>query len=462
MQSTTLILIIGFLSILAFYAGRQRSVAIVGGPGQGQKLHSLPGYYGYYVAIWCVLPALALMLLWVFVEPRIIVSLIVDGLPASYRDHTAGELNLLLNNIRNLAAGDVVSVDVDEVLSAAAGDLNNYVAKSRQLLAALCISVAVLGGTIAWHRIHPDFRARNSVESVIRWFLIAASSIAIFTTIGIVLSVLFEALRFFQKVPVSEFLFGINWSPQTAIRADQVGSSGSFGAVPLFAGTLLITAIAMVVAVPVGLMTAIYLAEYSSNRVRATAKPLLEILAGIPTVVYGFFAALTVAPWVRSAGEAAGIEVASESALAAGLVMGVMIIPLVSSLADDAITAVPTAMRDGALGLGSTRSETMTKVILPAALPGIVGGILLAVSRAIGETMIVVMAAGLAANLTANPFEAVTTVTVQIVTLLVGDQEFDSAKTLAAFALGLMLFVVTLLLNVIGLGVVRKYREQYE
>jgi phosphate transport system permease protein len=316
----------------------------------------------------------------------------------------------------------------------------------------------VLGGTVAWRRIHPDLRARNKVEAVIKWFLIAASSIAIFTTIGIVLSVLFEAIRFFQKVPINDFLFGVNWSPQTAIRADQVGSSGSFGAVPLFTGTILITAIAMLIAVPVGLMTAIYLAEYSSTRVRATAKPLLEILAGIPTVVYGFFAALTVAPWLRSAGESAGME----SALAAGLVMGIMIIPLVSSLADDAINAVPSSMRDGALGLGSTRSETMTKVILPAALPGIVGGILLAVSRAIGETMIVVMAAGLAANLTANPFEAVTTVTVQIVTLLVGDQEFDSAKTLAAFALGLMLFVVTLLLNVIGIGVVRKYREQYE
>ena len=218
----------------------------------------------------------------------------------------------------------------------------------------------------------------------------------------------------------------------------------------------------MVVAVPVGLMTAIFLAEYSSPRLRSIAKPLLEVLAGIPTVVYGFFAALTVAPFIRQFGEAAGLEVASESALAAGLVMGIMIIPLVSSLADDAINAVPAAMRDGALGLGSTRSEAMKLVILPAALPGIVGGILLAVSRAIGETMIVVMAAGLSANLTANPFEAVTTVTVQIVTLLVGDQEFDSAKTLAAFALGLMLFVVTLVLNVVGLQVVRKYREQYE
>jgi phosphate transport system permease protein len=450
------------MGIAAFYLGRRRSLALVGGPGHGMVLHSLPGYYGYFVAIRVVLPALALMLMWLFIEPRLLIALVVNGLPASYHDLSQGELNLLVNNIQNLAAGDVVSVNVDATLENAAAQFTAYRETSRLLLAVLALGLAGLGGMHAWRTIRPELRARNRVEGVVRWFLIAASSIAIFTTIGIVLSVLFEAIRFFQKVPATEFLFGLNWSPQTAIRADQVGSSGSFGAVPLFTGTLLITAIAMVVAVPVGMMTAIYLAEYSSSRVRATAKPLLEVLAGIPTVVYGFFAALTVAPWVRQAGESFGLQVASESALAAGLVMGIMIIPLVSSLSDDAINAVPTAMRDGALGLGSTRSETMTKVILPAALPGIVGGILLAVSRAIGETMIVVMAAGLAANLTANPFEAVTTVTVQIVTLLVGDQEFDSAKTLAAFALGLMLFIVTLLLNIVGLSVVRKYREQYE
>lgn len=462
MQSTTLILLLAAMAISAFYIGRGRSLSLVGGPGHGSALHSLPGYYGYFTAIWVVMPALALMLIWVLVEPRIIVALVVSGLPESYAALPAGQLNLLINNIQNLAAGDVTSVAADDTLRNAAAMLTSYETKSRQLLALLALGLALLGGAHAWRRINPELRARNRVESVIRWFLIIASSIAIFTTVGIVLSVLFEAVRFFQKVPMTEFLFGLNWSPQTAIRADQVGSSGSFGAVPLFTGTMLITGIAMVVAVPVGLMTAIYLAEYSSARVRGIAKPLLEILAGIPTVVYGFFAALTVAPWVRRTGESVGIEVASESALAAGLVMGIMIIPLISSLSDDAINAVPSAMRDGALGLGSTRSETMTKVILPAALPGIVGGILLAVSRAIGETMIVVMAAGLAANLTANPFEAVTTVTVQIVTLLVGDQEFDSAKTLAAFALGLMLFVVTLFLNIIGLGVVRKYREQYD
>jgi phosphate transport system permease protein len=450
------------MSVAAFYIGRGRSIALVGGPGHGTALHSLPGYYGYFTAIWCLLPALAILLLWSFLEPRVIVALVVNGLPDAQQALSSGELDLLVNNIRNLAAGDAVSGDIDVILREASLRYQEYTAASRRILATLTLGVGGLGGAIAWRRIRPDFRARNRVEHVILLGLIAASSIAIFTTVGIVLSVLFEAIRFFREVPVTEFLFGLNWSPQTAIRADQVGSSGSFGAVPLFTGTMLITAIAMVVAVPVGLMTAIYLAEYSSSNIRAIAKPLLEVLAGIPTVVYGFFAALTVAPWVRSAGESLGLEVASESALAAGLVMGIMIIPLVSSLADDAINAVPSAMRDGALGLGSTRSETMTKVILPAALPGIVGGVLLAVSRAIGETMIVVMAAGLAANLTANPFEAVTTVTVQIVTLLVGDQEFDSAKTLAAFALGLMLFVVTLCLNVVGLQVVRKYREQYE
>jgi phosphate transport system permease protein len=462
MQNLTLILLLAAMAGGAFYAGRRRSFAVVGGPAHGAQLHSLPGYYGYFTLIWCLLPALGLFLVWVLLEPKVIVALIVQSLPDPQRMVSEGELNLLVNNIRNLAAGDAISGDADTVMRDAAERYNEYLAASRRVLATLTLGIAGLGGAIALRRIRPEFRARNRVEQVVLYLLIAASSIAILTTIGIVLSVLFEAIRFFREVSLTEFLFGLTWSPQTAIRADQVGSSGSFGAVPLFTGTLLISTIAMVVAVPVGLMTAIYLAEYSSSRVRAVAKPLLEILAGIPTVVYGFFAALTVAPWVRTAGEAIGLEVASESALAAGLVMGIMIIPLVSSLSDDAIHAVPTAMRDGALGLGSTRSETMIKVILPAALPGIVGGILLAVSRAIGETMIVVMAAGLAANLTANPFEAVTTVTVQIVTLLVGDQEFDSAKTLAAFALGLMLFVVTLCLNVIGLTFVRKYREQYE
>jgi phosphate transport system permease protein len=460
MQITTLVLLLAGLALASFYLGRGRALTLAGGLRNKASLHSLPGYYGYFTAIWCVLPPLLVIFLWVLVEPKVIVALVVRGIPDAL-GLGADELMLLVNNIQNLAIGDAVSVQVDAALREASGRFVEYSATSRQLLSALAIGIAILGGLLALRRIRPSFRARNRVETVLQSILIGASSIAIFTTIGIVLSVVFEAMRFFQQVPVTDFLFGLDWSPQTAIRDDQVGSSGSFGAVPLFTGTLLVTAVAMFIAVPVGLMSAVYLAEYASSRIRAIAKPLLEVLAGIPTVVYGFFAALTVAPWVRQAGSAVGLEVASESALAAGLVMGVMIIPLVSSLTDDAINAVPAEIRDGALGLGSTRSEAMRKVLLPAALPGIVGGILLAVSRAIGETMIVVMAAGLAANLTANPFEAVTTVTVQIVTLLVGDQEFDSAKTLAAFALGLVLFLATLVLNVIGIRFVRAYREQY-
>jgi phosphate transport system permease protein len=299
-------------------------------------------------------------------------------------------------------------------------------------------------------------------EKLITGIMIACATVAIAATIGIIFSLLFESIRFFERVPMTEFLFGTQWSPQTALRADQVGASGSFGAVPLIAGTLLISFIAMCVATPLGLFSAIYLSEYASNAARGWIKPLLEILAGIPTVVYGFFAALTVAPMLRATGESAGLNVSSESALAAGLVMGMMIIPLISSLSDDVINAVPQSLRDASLGLGSTESETIRKVVLPAAIPGIAGSLLLAASRAIGETMIVVMAAGLAANLTANPLEAVTTITAQIVALLTGDQEFDSAKTLSAFALGLLLFVVTLILNMISLKIVNKYREQYD
>jgi phosphate transport system permease protein len=303
---------------------------------------------------------------------------------------------------------------------------------------------------------------KNVGERLIMILLISASTVAVLTTIGIVLSLVVETVRFLQIVPFTDFVFGLHWSPQTAIRTDQVGASGGFGAVPLLVGTFLISAVALSVSGPVGLFAAIYLAEYASTSQRAFIKPALEVLAGVPTVVYGFFAAIVVAPILRQGGGAIGLNVASESALAAGLVMGVMTIPFVSSIADDAISAVPSALREAALGLGSTRSEAITGVILPAALPGIAGGILLAASRVIGETMIVVMAAGLTANLTLNPLEAVTTVTVQIVTLLTGDQEFDSAKTLSAFALGLLLFTITLFLNLIAQRIVKVYREHYE
>ena len=303
---------------------------------------------------------------------------------------------------------------------------------------------------------------RNLWERPAYALLVFSSFIAIATTIGIVLSLLFESMRFFELVPITEFLFGLEWHPQTALRADQVGSSGSFGAVPLFTGTLLISTIALLTAGPLGLFSAIYLAEYAGAKTRNAVKPLLEILAGVPTVIYGFFAALIVAPMLRDAGGFFGVAISSESALAAGVVMGVMIIPIISSLSDDVISSVPRSLREASYSLGATQSETITRVILPAALPGIVSAFLLAASRAVGETMIVVMAAGLSANLTANPFAAVTTITVQIVGLLTGDQEFDSPKTLAAFALGLVLFTVTLALNITALRVVKKYREKYD
>ncbi len=308
----------------------------------------------------------------------------------------------------------------------------------------------------------PKPRRRVAVERMILGLLIVSSTVAVITTIGIVLSLVFETVQFFRFVPITDFLFGIHWSPQTAIRADQVGATGAFGAIPLLAGTFLISAVALSVSGPIGLLSAIFISEYAAPRMRTIIKPALEILAGVPTVVYGFFAVLVVAPLIRDGGEAIGIAVSSESALAAGLVMGVMTIPFVSSISDDAITAVPLSLREAALGLGSTRSEVIRKVTLPAALPGIAGGMLLAASRVIGETMIVVMAAGLTANFTINPFDAVTTVTVQIVTLLTGDQEFDSAKTLSAFALGLLLFLITLVLNLGALRIVKKYRERYE
>ncbi|HCK82195.1 MAG TPA: phosphate ABC transporter permease subunit PstC [Candidatus Competibacter sp.] len=448
------------LSAGAYYVGRRRALAVAG--GHIRNLHSLPSFYGSYAALWCGLPALLVFALWAVVQPNLLVDWVVAGLPPELRDLPPDRLNLVVNDLKNLVGGNFVSSASDPVMVEAAERYRQLRAIGNTALWVVVLSFAIAGTAYAWRAISPAFRARNRVEGVVNLFLIASSTVAIFTTVGIVLSVIFESMRFFRQVPVAEFLFGLQWSPQTALRADQVGSSGAFGAAPLFAGTLLVSAIAMLVAVPIGLMSALYLSEYATPKFRAFAKPALEILAGIPTVVYGFFAALTVAPLIREIGSALGLHVASESALAAGLVMGIMIIPFVSSLSDDVINAVPQSMRDGSYALGATKSETITRVLLPAALPGIVGSILLAISRAIGETMIVVMAAGLSANLTANPLEAVTTVTVQIVTLLTGDQEFDSPKTLAAFALGLVLFVVTLILNIIALRVVRKYREQYE
>ncbi len=460
MQPQTLFWILLALAAYGYYLGRKRALTVSG--GNIRQLHSLPDYYGYYVALWCALPALAILSLWLLLDDKIILQWVLAELPPTYRNLPPDRLSLTVNVIENLLAGERQASTVDPALAEAAEHYRQLKHLGYQALTVLVLAGATAALTWAQRRITPGLRARNRVEAVIRIALIASSVLAILTTIGIVLSVLFEALRFFEMVSPLEFFFGLHWSPQIAIRADQVGASGSFGFIPLLTGTLLITAIAMAVAAPLGLLSAIYLSEFAKRRTRAIVKPLLEVLAGVPTVVYGFFAALVVAPWLRDLGTRLGLPISSESALAAGLVMGIMIIPFVSSLTDDALTAVPRALREGAYGLGATQAETITGVLLPAALPGIVSGLLLAVSRAIGETMIVVMAAGMAAKLTLNPLESVTTITVQIVALLVGDQEFDSPKTLAAFALGLTLFVITLLLNLVALHVIRKYREQYE
>ncbi len=458
MHASTLITIVLALCVAAYYFGYRRSIAVSRDIGGIKSLHSLPGYYGSWTALWCAIPAMLVLLAWSLLESSVLNQLLVRDLPAQYQNLTDNELKLVVNNIKNLATGSVVTDDSAD-MQTAADRYSRFQLISRWALFSLSLCLGLAAASLAWSKIQPDLRARVKVEKIVRFFLISCSSLAILTTVGIVLSVLFESVQFFRMIPFWDFLIGTHWSPQSAFHGT---ANASFGAIPLFVGTLLISLIALLIAVPVGLMSAIYLAEYASNRFRAIAKPALEILAGVPTVVYGFFAVVTVAPAIRGIGESIGLTVASESALAAGLVMGVMIIPFVSSLSDDVINAVPQALRDGSLGMGATKSETIRNVIIPAALPGIVGGVLLAASRAIGETMIVVMAAGLSANLTVNPLEAVTTVTVQIVTLLVGDQEFDSAKTLAAFALGLMLFVSTLILNVIALRVVRKYREQYD
>jgi phosphate transport system permease protein len=387
------ILSVALVTGVAYVLGRSRAMAlrVAGGP----MLHSLPSYHGLYVAAGAM--------------PAAVLAAVVAAF-------ATGSQSLVVPLVAGLAGAAAAMVLIP--------------------------------------RISVIFRARNAFERFVMFLLVACSVVAILITAGIIFSVLFESLRFFREVPVTEFLFGTAWAP--------TAEPPSFGLIPLLAGTLLITLIAILVAGPLGLLSAIFMAEYSSPGLRGIAKPLLEMLAGIPTVVLGFFAALTVAPLIRSAGQSIGLSVASESALAAGLVMGMMIVPLISSLSDDIINAVPQSLRDGSYAMGATQSETIRRVVLPAALPGIVSAFMLAISRAIGETMIVVMAAGLAANLTFNPLAAVTTITVQIATLLVGDQEFDSAKTLSAFALGLVLFLFTLVLNYVALRIVQRYREQYD
>ena len=445
--------------LLSFTLAKQRAVFYL---RNNEPLRSMPIYHGLYVSLWSTLLPIFLIILFLFFKDSYLNYLVIPFLSEETIDLGIDEIlyvkSFLINNISSLSTL-ISSGFISE------GDANLLVEKyqeTRVISFSSLVLLSIILSFVSYKKLSVRYDARRRVERILKFIFFVFSTIAVLTTVGIIFSLIFETLRFFSQVGFFDFVFGTHWSPQTAIREDQVGSSGSFGAIPLFTGTLLITAVAMLIAAPLGLYSAIFLSQYAKPKTRDFLKPILEILAGIPTVVYGFFAALTVGPFVRSCGEYIGLTVATESALAAGLVMGVMIIPYVSSLSDDVMTAVPLSLRDGSLALGATKAETVKKVIIPAALPGIVSALLLAISRAIGETMIVVMAAGLAANLTANPLSAVTTVTVQIVTLLVGDQEFDSAKTLAAFALGLMLFVITLALNVFAMIIVRRYRERYE
>lgn len=447
----------------------------------GARPHSRPGQHGAYALIWVAVPALVVVILSGVFSGPLERQLIAVDTPDSVTALEPFRRQAFFADAQRVGHGQPALQIWERPLAEQLPiEARRMVSIERTLqwgsgLAALL--AAILGGLFVSTQIRPKTRARNRVEGWIWGALFVCSVVAILTTVGIIASLAFDSFRFFEKVPVFDFLFGTKWSPQIAIRADQVGSSGAFGAVPLFAGTFLIMIIAMCVAAPIGLMSAIYLSEYAGPNTRSVIKPVLEILAGVPTVVYGFFAALTVGPALRvffneiglflMGGPLDGLGqylalVQNQMALTAGAVMGIMLIPFVSSLSDDILNAVPQSLRDGSFAMGATKSETVKRVLLPAALPGIAGALLLAVSRAIGETMIVTMAAGLAANLTLNPLDTVTTVTVQIVTLLTGDQEFNSAKTLSAFGLGLTLFLVTLLLNIIAQRIVQTYREQYD
>ena len=471
-----LLLLIAF-SVLAYLGGRRLATR----RSAGVKAHSRPGQHGLYALIWVGMPALVMLIAASIFSAPLERQMLAAGAPDSVTQLEPFRREAFFSDARRIGAG----LEAQQIWPAPyAEELPAEGRRAHSISSALswgggvaALIAAILGGVFVFIRIRPDLRARNRVEGWISIVLFACSAVAVLTTVGIIFSLVWDSLRFFNAVPITEFLFGTKWSPQMAIRADQIGSSGAFGAVPLFAGTFLIMMIAMLVAGPIGLFSAIYLSEYASRRTRAVVKPLLEVLAGVPTVVYGFFAALTVGPAFRVFFNNIGamlvggpldaigqylLLVQNQMALVAGAVMGIMLIPFVSSLSDDIMNAVPQSLRDGSYAMGATKSETVKRVLLPAALPGISGAFLLAISRAIGETMIVTMAAGLAAKLTLNPLDTVTTVTVQIVTLLTGDQEFNSPKTLAAFGLGLTLFVVTLLLNIVAMRIVQTYREQYD
>lgn len=458
MSNLAIVAILLALAAIAYQLGlvRSRSVALA----SGARMHSLPRYHGMLVVLRAVVPATVVYLLWTLFGGTLIEAMVIASLPAEHIPADALQQSVLMQRIGNLASGFGLLGEAQAYEQTAAAYYQRLTATGQAMTAALMATLAALALFWSWRKTTPETRARNKVERAAQIALIACSAVAIFTTVGIVLSMLGESFRFFQFVNPLDFFFGTTWNPR--FEMDIADAQGGFGMLPLVAGTLMISLIAMLVAVPLGLMTAIYLAEYAPYHVRNFAKPIIEVLAGIPTIVYGFFALVTVGPFLVELGKLVGLSISATSALTAGLVMGIMIIPFVSSLSDDIITQVPKSMRDGSLALGATRSETVIKVILPAALPGIVGAFLLAVSRAIGETMIVVLAAGNAPVLTANPFEAVSTITVSIVNQLTGDKDFTSPQSLVAFALGLTLFAMTLVLNVIALAVVRKYREQYE
>jgi phosphate transport system permease protein len=489
MSPLWLLILIFVLALAGFGLGRARAVGSV---DDHRMLHSRPNYYGANVAMLAFVPALLLLGVWLIAQPIAINASVSGMIPAASYEGTGG-LNLVMSDVKRVAHGLDVAVETGALSEAEAGRLDatttdlrgllgglgvalgaqvppevlaaaqSYRARAatgRWLMTAVVLLAAGAGFGYAWRQTNGAFRARNRVESGILALLIAAASIAILTTLGIVLSLLFNTIEFLRLYPPAEFFFGTTWSPS-------FGGGSALGILPLLWGTLYISLIALVVAVPIGLFAAIHLSEYAGQRMRGVIKPLLEVLAGIPTIVYGLFALLTVGPLLVSifgAGGALGVNwmQGGTAVLTAGLVMGIMLIPFVSSLSDDIINAVPQSLRDGSYALGATQSETIRQVVLPAALPGIVGAVLLAASRAIGETMIVVLGAGAAARMSLSPFEAMTTVTAKIVSQLTGDADFASPEALVAFALGMMLFVITLGLNVFALYIVRKYREQYE
>ncbi|MCU4603222.1 phosphate ABC transporter permease subunit PstC [Acinetobacter ursingii] len=457
------LLLIGVLLALiaiAYQIGLSKSRSLAGKGNNSALLHSRPGYYGALVALWCGIPAFLILIVWNLVEPNILKHVVLDQVPAAtLAGMDQASIEVLMNRVKAIASGFGVTDQPAAYELAAAAQLAKVQTIGSYAKLAVVLCAAIVGLLIAKKRVSENFRARNKVEKIINITLALCSGVAILTTLGIVMSMFSEALRFFSFVSPLDFFFGTEWNPGFSTSGS---AEGSYGLLPLLWGTLMVSGIALLVSVPIGLMIAIYLAEYASPTLRSWAKPAIEILAGIPTIVYGVFALMIIGPFFKMAGELVGININATSALTAGFVMGIMIIPFVSSLSDDIITQVPRALRDGSLGLGATKSETIRQVVIPAALPGIIGAFLLAASRAIGETMIVVLAAGNSPLLHVNPLEAVSTVTVTIVNQLTGDTDFASPQALVAFALGLTLFVITLGLNIVALYIVRKYREQYE